>query len=135
MPLLTRWFLKAALIYLVLALCTGIFLALPGTVRMPGLFPVYFHILTFGWLTQLIFGIGFWMFPKYSVAKPRGHEWLGWATLILLNSGLILRILFEPLHSTTPSILSSWMLVMAALLQWIAGLAFVANTWPRVREK
>lgn len=135
MPLLTRWFLKAALIYLVLALCTGIFLALPGTVRMPGLFPVYFHMLTFGWLTQLIFGVGFWMFPKYSVAKPRGHEWLGWATLILLNSGLILRILFEPLHSTTPSILSSWMLVMAALLQWLAGLAFVANTWPRVREK
>jgi hypothetical protein len=135
MPLLTRCFLKAAFIYLILAVCTGVLLALPGTLQIPGLFPVYFHMLTFGWLTQLIFGVVFWMFPKYSLAKPRGHEWLGWATLILLNSGLILRILFEPLHGITASPFSSWMLVVAALLQWLASLAFIANTWPRVREK
>lgn len=135
MPPLTRWFLKAAIVYLILALFTGIFLALPETIPIPGLFPVYFHMLTFGWLTQLIFGIALWMFPKYSIAKPRGHEWLGWATFILLNGGLMLRILFEPLHSSTASPLSSWMLVIAALLQWLAGLAFVANTWPRIRVK
>lgn len=135
MPPLTRWFLKAALVYLVLALLTGIFLATPGTVSIPGLFPVYFHTLTFGWLTQLIFGIAFWMFPKYSIAKPRGHEWLGWATFILLNTGLIARIIFEPLHSGAPSIFTSWTLVAAALAQWLAGVTFVVNTWPRVREK
>lgn len=135
MPSLTRWFLKTALIYLILALCTGILLSLPGTVSIPGLFPVYFHMLTFGWLTQLIFGVALWMFPKYSMARPRGHEWLGWATFILLNTGLILRVIFEPLHGTMPSSLSSWMLVTAALLQWLAGVAFVANTWPRVRVK
>jgi hypothetical protein len=83
----------------------------------------------------LIFGVALWMFPKYSSAKPRGHEWLGWATFILLNAGLILRVIFEPLHSRVPTTLSSWMLVVAALLQWLAGLAFVANTWTRVREK
>jgi hypothetical protein len=135
MPTLTRWFLKAALIYLILALCTGILLALPGEILISGLFPVYIHTLAFGWLTQLIFGVALWMFPKYSSAKPRGHEWLGWATFILLNAGLILRVIFEPLHSRGPSTFSSWMLVVAALLQWLAGLAFVANTWTRVREK
>jgi hypothetical protein len=135
MPPLTRWFLKAALIYLVLALCAGIFLALPDTDPIAGVFPVYFHLLTFGWLTQLIFGIASWMFPKYTPARPRGHEWLGWATFILLNTGLTLRVIFEPLNGIAASALSGWMLVTAAFLQWLAGVAFVANTWQRVREK
>jgi len=135
MPPLTRWFLKAALVYFVVALCTGILLALPNTNPIAGLFPVYLHMLTFGWLTQLIFGIALWMFPKYSPAKPRGYEWLGWATFILLNTGLILRVIFEPLNGAAPSSLGNWMLVAAALFQWLAGVAFVANTWKRVREK
>lgn len=135
MPLLTRWFLKSALVYLVLALCAGILLALPQAGRMAGIFPVYFHLLTFGWLTQLIFGIALWMFPKYGASLPRGPDWLGWSTLALLNLGLILRIVFEPFHARAASPLSSWMLVAAALLQWLSGVAFVANTWKRVREK
>jgi hypothetical protein len=135
MPKLTRWFLKAALLYLLLALCSGILLALPNKNPLAGTFPIYIHTLAFGWLTQLIFGVALWMFPKYSSAKPRGPEWLGWATFILLNLGLILRIIFEPLQSIAPSVLIGWMLVTAAILQWLSGVAFVANTWARVREK
>ena len=135
MPPLTRWFLKTALVYLILALCTGILLALPNTVPIAGLFPVYFHLLTFGWLTQLIFGIALWMFPKYAPAKPRGPEWLGWSTFVSLNMGLILRMVFEPIHAQAASSVSSWMLVIAASLQWFSGVAFVANTWKRVRER
>ena len=135
MPLLTRWFLRTALVYLILALCAGVLLALPETTPMAGMFPVYFHLLTFGWLTQLIFGIALWMFPKYSPSQPRGPEWLGWSTFILLNLGLILRVFFEPLNSISPSPWSGWMLVIAAIFQWLSGVTFAANTWKRVREK
>jgi hypothetical protein len=136
MPVLTRWFIKAALLYFVLALCAGLLLALPAGSPVSGLFPVYLHLLTFGWLTQLIFGIALWMFPKYSSAEPRGHAWLGWGTFILLNAGLLLRVIFEPLSSSNVLLpFSGWMLIVAAVLQWLAGLAFVANTWTRIREK
>lgn len=135
MPPLTRWFLKAALIYLILALCTGVLLALPVASKMAGLFPVYLHLLTFGWLTQLIFGIALWMFPKYSASLPRGPEWLGWSTFVLLNLGLLLRMVFEPVHAQAASPVSGLMLAMAAVLQWLSAVAFVANTWQRVREK
>jgi hypothetical protein len=121
--------------YLILALVTGILLAWPEGSPLAGLFPVCFHTLAFGWLTQLIFGIALWMFPKYSSARPRGHEWLGWTVYVLLNTGLILRMIFEPLQSESPSALSGWMLVMSAILQWLAGAGFVANTWARVRER
>lgn len=135
MPTLTRWFLRIALLYLILALCLGILLAVPGPSPLSGLFAIYIHTLVFGWLTQLIFGVALWMFPKYSADRPRGYEWLGWATLILLNLGLVLRIIFEPLQTLGPSPASGWMLVLSAVLQWLSGVTFVFNTWARVREK
>ncbi|MBV6400525.1 MAG: hypothetical protein CNIPEHKO_00817 [Anaerolineales bacterium] len=135
MPTLTRWFLKAALLYLLFALVAGILLALPLRNPLTGFFPAYFHMLTFGWLTQLIFGVAFWMFPKFNLAKPRGHEWLGWATFITFNAGLVLRIVAEPINAATPSALTGWTLVASALLQWLAGVGFAINTWTRVKER
>jgi hypothetical protein len=34
------------------------------------LWPTYLHLLVLGWLTQLIFGVAFWMFPRYSARNP-----------------------------------------------------------------
>ncbi len=135
MPTLTRWFLKAALLYLLFALIAGIILALPIASPLSGFFPAYFHMLTFGWLTQLIFGVAFWMFPKYSVDKPRGHEWLGWATFISFNVGLVLRIFIEPVNASAPSALSGWLLIASAILQWLSGVGFITNTWVRIKER
>ena len=132
MPLLTRTFIKTAMIDFTVALILGILLALGIT---NGLFPVYIHLLVFGWLTQLIFGVVFWMFPKFSAEKPRGSEPLGWWTYALLNIGLLLRAIAEPIQSTQPNPLSGWMLVISAILQFLAGLLFVVNSWGRVKEK
>ena len=132
MPLLTRIFIKTAIICLALALVLGILLASGVT---NGLFPVYIHLLVFGWLTQLIFGVVFWMFPKYSVEKPRGSEALGWWTYALLNIGLLLRAIAEPIQSDRPNPLGGWMLILSASLQFLSGMLFVINSWGRVKEK
>jgi hypothetical protein len=132
MPTLTRWFVKTSLAYFVLALLVGILLTFDS---VGGLFPVYLHLLVFGWLTQLIFGIVFWMFPKFSREKPHRSEGLGWVTYIFLNSGLILRALAEPLQTKQPAPLWGWLLVISAVMQWLSGLAFVVNTWGRVKER
>jgi hypothetical protein len=105
--MLTRSFLKAALIYLILAVCTSILLTLPDSVMIPSAFPVYFHLPIFGWLAQLSFGIALCLFPKYAAAKPRGHYFLGWSTLLLLSTGLFLRAIFEPLYGILKSPLSN----------------------------
>jgi hypothetical protein len=138
MPPLTRWFIKTSFIYLAAGLVTGLTLALQPALHLSlpaGLFPVYIHLLVFGWLTQLIFGVVFWMFPKYSSARPRGSDLLGWWTYGLLNAGLALRAIAEPLSSVSPGPAGGWLLVAAALIQFLAGLAFVTNTWSRVKEK
>jgi hypothetical protein len=138
MPPLTRWFIKTSFIYLILALVTGLLLILQSTLQWTvpaGLFPVYIHLFVLGWLTQLIFGVVYWMFPKYTNEKPRGSESLGWWTYALLNTGLLLRVLAEPIQSLQPNPLSGWTLVAAAVIQFLAGLTFVINSWGRVKEK
>ena len=138
MPPLTRWFVKTSFIYLALALITGLLVALQSILRLTalsGLFPIYIHLFVLGWLTQLIFGVVFWMFPKYSAETPRGSESLGWWTYVLLNFGLLLRAVAEPINSVQPSPLSGWTLVASAVIQFLAGLLFVVNSWGRVKEK
>src|SRR5512147_1596994 len=120
MPPLTRWFVKTPFVYLALALITGLLVEAQSTFKLTtlgGLFPVYIHLFVLGWITQLIFGVVFWMFPKYSVERPRHSEALGWWTYALLNAGLLLRVIAEPIHSTQPNALSGWLLVISALIQ------------------
>lgn len=138
MPTLTRWFVKTSFIYLGLALIVGLLLEIQFMLKFTspgGLFPVYIHLFMLGWLTQLIFGVVFWMFPKFSAEQPRGNEALGWWTYALLNTGLVLRSLAEPVNSIQPNPLSRWTLVLSAFIQFLAGLLFVLNSWGRVREK
>ncbi len=138
MPPLTRWFVKTSFVYLALALITGLLVEIQSALKLTslgGLFPIYIHLLVFGWLSQLIFGVVFWMFPRYSAERPRGSETLGWWTYALLNVGLLLRALAEPIDSMQPNPFSGWALVLSAILQFLAGLLFVINSWGRVKEK
>lgn len=138
MPPLTRWFVKTSFMYLALALMAGMLVELQSVFKftsLGGLFPVYIHLFVLGWITQLIFGVAFWMFPKYSTQKPRQSESLGWWTYMLLNAGLILRAIAEPIHAMQPNTISGWLLVASAVIQFLAGLGFVINSWGRVKEK
>ena len=139
MPPLTRWHIKSAFIYLATALLLGVALALGAVIQLPAwlayLSPAFFHLIMVGWVTQMIFGVIFWMFPIITRAQPRGNEKLGWATFILLNAGLLLRVLSEPLNAMNPRGIWGWGLVISAVLQWLAAVIFVYNAWPRVKER
>jgi len=139
MPVVTRWFLKSALVYLMAALLLALVLALPDSVSVPAFIramnPAYFHLFLVGWVTQMIFGVIYWMFPIISRARPRGNERLGWASYSLLNGGLLLRVVGEPLTSTRPEAGFGWLLAVSAFLQWLAAVIFVILAWPRVRDR
>ena len=121
------------------ALLVGVLLAAQSALHLApalaALMPVYFHLFMVGWVTQLIFGVAYWMFPKYSKEKPRGSERIMQAVFIALNVGLLLRAIGEPLHALRPEAIWGWALVLSAILQWLAGLAFAANSWVRVKGK
>ncbi len=126
MPRSTRFLLKTALLYLVLALAAG---AVPGLTD--GRWPGYVHALTVGWVTQLIFGVAFWLFPLPPGKRPPLDERPMWAIYALLNAGLLGRLAAEP-HAGAGG---AWGLVLAASAAalWLASLIFAVVAWPRCR--
>lgn len=140
MPPLTRWYIKSAMLCLAAALLLGAAQAAPlplvPHVVLAAAGPAYVHLLVVGWITQMIFGVAYWMFPKHTADTPRGSDALAVTTFALLNSGLLLRLLAEPADALRLG--AGWpgaLLAVSAAAQWLAGVGFVVNTWPRVKEK
>jgi hypothetical protein len=136
MPSLVRSFVKAAFVWLVVALGMKSLALLPAGASLPAIVPVSWHLLFVGWLMQFIFGIAHWMLPTRPGARKaqlRGDERLMWGVFVLLNLGLALRMVAEPLHLIQPGPLWTVLLVASAWLQWLAGVGFVANSWQRAR--
>jgi hypothetical protein len=104
-------------------------------------------VLIVGWLTQLIMGVAWWLFPPLAIGlrpgapRParsgqalRGSESLFWATFISLNAGILLRSIFEPLYHWSQIGLFGLLTGLSGLFLVAAAITFVANTWNRVRE-
>ena len=139
MPPLTRALVRAALAWLVVAfVLLGLVAAspaMPSLGRFGALGPTAVHALVVGFTTQLIFGVALWMFPR--PRKPEGAERraIGWAVVGLLNAGLALRLLAEPLVAFLGT--GAWGLVLlaSAAAQLLAVSGFVVLAWPRVRSR
>jgi hypothetical protein len=132
MPPLSRWYIKLAMLYFIAAMVVGI---LQTAVPLPYVGPAYVHMLVVGWVTQMIFGVAYWMFPKFSPEMPRGDNAIAVATFVLLNTGLLLRVVVEPLRAARPDAVPGWLLVAAGATQALAGVGFALNTWPRVKVR
>ena len=139
MPPLTRWSIRAAMIYLLAGVISGALYWLNSAWALwrplAALNPVYIHLLVVGWLTQLIFGVIYWMFPIISKTDMRGNPQPAWGALIVLNVGLVLRAVCEPWRALEPNGVNQAGLVLSALLQVAAGYLIVIVCWPRVRER
>ncbi len=139
MPALARLFVKTALVYLGAGLLLGIYLALPARgawlTWQHLLWPIWIHMLTLGWLSQLIFGVAFWLFPRHSREQPYGPAHLAWWTYFMLNSGLLLRWVSEPLTLYSPFSLWRYLLLLSALLQAASGILMAGYLWTRTKPR
>jgi hypothetical protein len=139
MRLITRTMIKTAMIYALAgtALSTLWLLELAWPIHpvLRLIQPTALHLIVMGWLTQLIFGIALWMFPPWSKERPRGPTALGWLCFGLLNGGLLLRLIAEPLNRSAAAPVLAWLLVISGLLQVVAIMLFVELVWSRVRLK
>jgi hypothetical protein len=150
MPTTSRTFVKASIIYLSMGALLGALLFInrwmPLAAGVPVLKSSHIVMLVAGWLTQLIMGVGWWLFPPLDVGirsdapKPmrrgqaqRGSEPLFWATFVCLNAGILLRALFDPLYTWTQIDAFAILSAMSGPLLLIAACAFVVNMWRRVR--
>lgn len=125
-PIIARYFIKTALLHLLLGMLLGLVWSHPAVV----------HLITVGWLTQLIFGVAFWLFPRVSKESAYGIVWSVWASYGLLNGGLLIRLFAEPMTlQHGENLLWGVLLGISAVMQWVASLLLVLYFWKRVRTK
>lgn len=139
MPPLARLFVKTAFVWLVLALAVGVAMAVGALGRGPAWLavagPSQVHLFTTGWLTQLIFGVAYWFFPRVSKERPHGHPAPVRAAYALLNAGLVARTVAEPAVVLGGGVGMRAVLVAAAAAQTVAVLLMAAHLWTRVRAR
>ena len=150
MPTTSRVFVKVSIVYLVLGAVLGALLMvnrwLPLDPRLFALKGSHVELLIVGWLTQLILGVAWWLFPPLALRPrsdgtmparrgqaQRGSEPLFWVTFLCLNTGVLLRVVFEPLQVWT-QVDFSFLTGISGLFLLVAAIAFVVNMWGRVRE-
>ncbi len=151
MPAASRAFIRASLLYLGLGSVLGALLLINRWLPLdPGLASLkvsHVQMLVVGWLTQLILGVAWWLFPTLKIGlrsdgsppartgqRQRGSEPLFWATFLCLNVGVLLRATCEPLFDWTRVAVFRSLAGVAGLFLLAAAIAFVLNVWGRVRE-
>ncbi|HTI06830.1 MAG TPA: hypothetical protein VL549_16125 [Gemmatimonadales bacterium] len=123
MPSISRWFLRAALLYLALGFTVGALLlwnkGLGIHPAIPHLLPAHMEFLLVGWTIQLVMGVALWIFPRFGAATMAKRDSLGWAAFVLLNIGVWLVIAGTP--------------VLGRIAEVAAAAVFATHVWTRVR--
>jgi hypothetical protein len=130
MPRLSRFLIRSGIVSLVLGLTAGLLATLDG--GFAAVRPTWIHLITVGWLTQLIFGVALWIFPRPRV-EAAYSDTIGWLGFWCLNVGLLLRVVGEPWLQFAGR--GSSLLVVSALLQLSAVVLLVSVLWPRVLRR
>lgn len=137
MDRVSAWMARAALAWLAAGtLVGGLMLAdrvVPGE-WLRWWLPTHAHMLLVGWLLQFALGIGLWLLPRRRTPeRPLGYdERAAAAAAVALNAGLALRLAEPVERGLAAGPVTATLLVLSALLQVVAIVAFVAQLWPRV---
>ncbi len=137
MPFYTRLFVKTSLVYAVLAVGLLALTDLASLLRWNNFSPYQtaLHLFLVGWVLQLIIGIAYWMFPKYTRERPRGYDGLMALSYGALNLGLVLRLAVEPVPTFWVAPWARTVFAISSVAQWLGLLAFVVNMSLRIKVK
>ncbi|RME44849.1 MAG: hypothetical protein D6796_11265 [Caldilineae bacterium] len=129
MPRLSRWFVRAALLYLLLGFTLGgLLLFHKGRPLHPlvwRLLPAHMEFLLLGWMAQFIMGVGFWIFPRFW--RSRGDERPAWLAFGLLNAGVWLA------GAGLAAGVTPLIPLLGRLAEAGAAAAFLFHAWTRIK--
>lgn len=134
MPRIARTFIKTGLVYFLASLLIGLAMEI-DSLSFPSMMPLFWHLLMVGWITQIIFGVSMWMFPGRNREEGFLAQKWAWLTYLLLNLGLVLRVIAEPVVSYSTASVWSILIVLSAVMQIAAAVAYCIEVWPRVQSK
>ena len=129
MPRLSVWFIRTALVHLLIGFTLGaLLLVQKGTLWFPWIWrflPVHIDLVLLGWMGQLAMGVAYWILPRFGFERRR--EWLAAISWIGINCGLVLLLIaaWEQMD------VAVWF--VARTLEVLGVFGFVLHAWPRVQ--
>lgn len=86
MSKITVWFIKCAMIYFLVAVLLGLSMSVTGPVYP--VMPIHVHFNLLGWMSMMIFGVGYHILPRFS-GQPLWSDKLSVWQLWFANIGLV----------------------------------------------
>jgi hypothetical protein len=130
-PRLSRWCIRASLLYLAAGLTLGALLlvhkGIPLHPVLWRLLPPHIEFLLLGWTLQLAMGVAYWILPRLQRGPERGNEALAWWAFGLLNGGVCLVGVGWMLG------VPGWVPLLGRVVEAAAAIVFAAHAWPRVK--
>ena len=122
----TVWFIKCALVYFIAAMFAGIYMTVVGPVYP--IKPIHTHLNLLGWITMMIYGVGYHILPRFSGA-PLWSEKLSVVQLWTANIGLIGMIIgWAVEYSAGRGVLHAF-----ALVSGFSAFIFVLNMFKTIK--
>lgn len=131
MPKISRYFIKSGMLFLLFGVLIYTLSEFPGLHFNIPLLPVYWHMISIGWITQIIMGVSLWMFPKGKNFISKNGSILSWISFVSLNLGLLFRFCSEPFINGNSEIVKIPFL-LSIILQVLGILCFIIEIWPRL---
>lgn len=132
MPNLSVWAIRASLVYLMAGFTIGAAMLWNRGVQLDPrlwlLLSAHIEFLLVGWILQLTVGVAYWILPRHRTTPKRGNPWLAWASVAMLNVGILL------VAGSGFSSRSGDLLTAGRIVEFIAVAAFALNSWPRLRQ-
>lgn len=119
-------FTAISMVYLIIGCPLGVFFLLRPD-YIPYLRPVHVHINLIGFISIMIFGVSYHMFPRFA-AKPLFSVWMGKIQFWLVNIGLI-GIVLSWWFFETGSSARQLGLIIFAIIEAIAVVLYIYNCW------
>ena len=129
-----RWFVRSALVWLVLGVLLGIGLAI-APARFAVLRPVHLHINLLGFMTLMIFGVGYQVLPRFSGGRVLDERLIP-VNLLVSNLGLAVMVVAWGLRAWVPVAAPASGVILGAggLLAGAGALIFAVNLWGMLGE-
>lgn len=130
-----RWasyFTQAATFYFVIACSIGGYISLSASGW--SYLKVHFHLNLVGWVTMMIYGVAYHIFPRFSSRDIRNGALVG-KHFILANVGIILMTVAMVYAEKGDNELAAYyMLIFAGLIEGLSGIIFVYNILPSINS-
>ncbi len=132
-----RYFIKTSIIFLIVGILTGIYIALARYVFHWGynqeLISAHTHLILVGSVMMMIMGVALWFFPRPLKQDTRYNPNLIFASYLVMTISTALRFVFQVSTIFFNSILVNYLIVLSSIAQVFAMILFFYSIWGRIR--